>query len=128
MKSNKSPEESDGFTVEFFKFFWNDLEFHCISFIFFLKELPISQTLGIIVCLPKVTNQDSICKTGDQSLFWMFSKLISGCIRKRIKSTLNYVKSDTQTRFLSGGYIAENTTIFIHDLMSNTENENKPGR
>ena len=52
MKNNKSPG-SDGFTVEFFKFFWKDLKLfilNAINFIFLKKELPISQRLGIISC------------------------------------------------------------------------------
>ena len=55
MKNNKSPG-SDGFTVEFFKFFWNDLKTHitkAVQHIFQCKHLPISQRLGIISCLPK---------------------------------------------------------------------------
>ena len=51
MKNNKSPD-SDGFTAEFFKFFWPDLKFFfiisAISDIFIQKQLPISQRLGII--------------------------------------------------------------------------------
>lgn len=55
MKNNKSPG-SDGFTVEFFKFFWRDLKDHivlAVNHIFANRELPISQRLGIITCLPK---------------------------------------------------------------------------
>ena len=55
MKNNKSPG-SDGYTVEFFKFFWKDLKLFivkAINCIFYKKELPISQKIGIISCLPK---------------------------------------------------------------------------
>ena len=50
-------------------------------------------------------------------------KLISGCISFRINSTLNYIISDTQTGFLKGRYIGENTR-FTYDLMDYTDNEN----
>ena len=53
-------------------------------------------------------------------------KLISGCISFRINSTLNYIISDTQTGFLKGRYIGENTR-FTYDLMDYTDNENIPG-
>jgi hypothetical protein len=55
MKNNKSPG-SDGFTVEFLIFFWKDLKAYIvqsINTIFVQKELPVSQRLGIISCLPK---------------------------------------------------------------------------
>lgn len=55
MKNNKSPG-SDGFRVELFKFFWKNLKLfilNAINFIFLKKELPISQRLEIISCLPK---------------------------------------------------------------------------
>ena len=55
MKSNKTPG-SDGLTVEFFKFFLNDVKSYMVSAIqciFEYKELPISQRLGSISCLHK---------------------------------------------------------------------------
>lgn len=71
MKNNKSPG-SDGYTVEFFKFFWVDLkEFirKSINCIFSKKELPISQRLGIISCLPKGDKPRQFLKTGDRLHF-----------------------------------------------------------
>lgn len=129
MKNNKSPG-SDGFTVEFFKFFWKDLKLfilNAINFIFLKKELPISQRLGIISCLPKGDKPRQYLKNWRPiTLLNVLYKLISGCISYRIKSTLDYIISDTQTGFLKGRYIGENTRI-IYDLMSFTENENIPG-
>ena len=55
MKNGKSPG-LDGFTVEFYKFFWNDLKpFLLRSFkeAFQMKRMSISQTQGVITCLPK---------------------------------------------------------------------------
>ena len=55
MKNNKSPG-SDGFTVEFYKFFWNDLCEYLINSLNFgynLKSMSITQKQGIITCLPK---------------------------------------------------------------------------
>ena len=53
-------------------------------------------------------------------------KLISGCLSSRIKSTLDYLISDTQSGFIKGRYIGENTR-FIYDLLSYTELKNIPG-
>ena len=56
----------------------------------------------------------------------MFYKLLSGCISSRIKTTLDLLISNTQTGFIQGRYIGENTR-FIYDLMSYTEVNNLPG-
>ena len=50
MKNNKSPG-SDGFTVELFKFFWNDLCEYLINSLnigYNLKSMSITQIQGII--------------------------------------------------------------------------------
>ena len=55
MKNNKSPR-SDGFTAEFYKFFWKDLKTYiskAINQIFIQQQLPVSQRLGVISCLSK---------------------------------------------------------------------------
>ena len=55
MKNNKSPG-SDGFTVEFFKFFYNDLRVFIRKAInegYREGKLSIIQRQGIITCLPK---------------------------------------------------------------------------
>lgn len=53
-------------------------------------------------------------------------KLISGCLSYRIKSVLNYLISETQSGFIKGRYIGENTR-FVYDLLSFTETRNIPG-
>ena len=71
MKNNKSPG-SDGFTVEFFKFFYNDLK------VFIRKsinegyrdgKLSITQRQGIITCLPKGDKPKQFLKIGDPLLY-----------------------------------------------------------
>ena len=52
-------------------------------------------------------------------------KIISGCVSLRIRSVLDDLISDTQSGFLKGRYIRENTR-FIYDLMSYTEIKNIP--
>ena len=48
------------------------------------------------------------------------------CTSFRIKSTLNYIISYTQTGFMKERYLGENTR-FIYDLMDYTDNKNMPG-
>lgn len=68
MKNNKSPG-SDGFTAEFFNFSWSDIKNYvvrAINCIFLKKELPISQRLGIISCLPRGDKPRQFLKNCDQ--------------------------------------------------------------
>lgn len=129
MKNNKSPG-SDGFSAEFYKFFWNDLKIYitsAINHIFVHGQLPVSQRLGIISCLPKGDKPRQFLKNWRPiTLLNVLYKLISGCISYRIKSTLDLLISNTQTGFIQGRYIGENTR-FIYDLMSYTEINNLPG-
>lgn len=55
-----------------------------------------------------------------------FYKLISGCLRRRLKPILDLIISDTQSGFMKDRYIGENTR-FVYDLMAYTESEHIPG-
>ena len=129
MKNNKSPG-SDGFTVEFYKFFWKDIKNHivaAVNHIFKKKELPISQRLGIITCLPKGDKPRQFLKNWRPiTLLNVFYKIISGCLSYRIKNTLDCLISETQSGFIKGRYIGDNTR-FVYDLMSFTESTNTQG-
>ena len=50
-------------------------------------------------------------------------KLIYGCFSFQIKSTLDYIISDTQTGFIKGRNKGENSR-FIFDLMAYNDKEN----
>ena len=68
MKNNKSPG-SDGYTSEFFKFFWQDLKHFIIRSLnegYRNGELSITQKQGIIICIPK-GNRPRQYLTGDLS-------------------------------------------------------------
>ena len=55
MKNDKSPR-SDGFSVNFFKFFWKDLSVYLVGSIncgLQAGKLSTTQTQGLITCIPK---------------------------------------------------------------------------
>ena len=52
-------------------------------------------------------------------------KMLSSVIASRIKSVLDLIISPTQTGFLPGRFIGENTRL-IYDLLHFTEKENVP--
>ena len=132
MKNNKSPG-SDGFTAEYYKFFWKDLRTYIskaiTKYLHILQQLPVSQRLEVISRLPKGDKPRQYLKNWRPiTLLNVFYKSISGCISSRIKSTLDLLISSIQTGFIQDRYmyIGENTR-FIYDLISYTELNNLPG-
>ena len=88
MKNNKSPG-SDGFTAEFYKFFWKDVcDFfiRSINYSFNKGELSITQKEGLITCIPKGNKDKQFLKNWRPiSLLNVSYKIVSACIANRIK-------------------------------------------
>ena len=128
-KNNKSPG-SDGFTVEFFKFFWQDIGIfllRSLNYGFDNNELSTTQKEGIITCIPKSNKDRKFLKNWRPiSLLNCSYKLASACLANRLKTVLSDLISKDQTGFMAGRYIGENIRI-IYDLLYFTEEENKPG-
>lgn len=129
MKNNKSPG-TDGFTAEFFKFFWSDLGIFIVRSIndaYEKGELSVTQKQGIITCIPKGDKPRQFMQNWRPiSLLNVIYKIASGCIASRIKNILPSIISEDQTGFLSGRYIGENIRI-VYDIMQYTESKNIPG-
>lgn len=123
MKNNKSPG-SDGFTAEFFKFFWSDLsQFIEKSFQYSFKKGMLSnvQSQGIISILPKGNKPREFLKNWRPiSLLNVSYKLLSTVLANRLKPLLNTLIHENQKGFLAGRYIGENTKLlydFINTLL-----------
>ena len=129
MKNNKSPG-SDGFTAEFFKFFWKDLGDFVVRSIndsFVKGELASTQKEGVITCIPKGQKDKQYLKNWRPiSLLNVVYKIASACIANRIKTVLQKLIHEDQTGFISGRYIGENIRN-IYDILFYTEKQNIPG-
>lgn len=65
MKNDKSPGP-DGYTTEFFKFFWQDIGSfvtRAINYSYEQKMFSEQNTLGIITCIPKAGKPKQFLKT-----------------------------------------------------------------
>ena len=91
MKNNKSPG-IDGFTVEFYKFFWIDLGIYLVrslNYAYTTQNLSISQKQGIITCIPKEGKSKEYLKNWRPiSLLSVDLKIGSASIAARIKRFL----------------------------------------
>ncbi len=129
MSNNKSPG-SDGFTVEFWKFFFNDLGdflLRSINYAYESGQLSVTQRLGIITLLPKGNKPKQYLKNWRPiSLLNITYKLASSCIANRLKSVLPTIIDDDQKGFMKGRYIGENTRL-LYDLILYTQLHNQPG-
>ena len=88
MENGKSPG-TDGFTTEFYKFFWNDIGTFVINSIndsFCKGELSITQKQGLISLIPKGNKQRDLIKNWRPiTLLNIDYKLLSGALANRLK-------------------------------------------
>ena len=128
-KNNKSPG-SDGFSAEFFKFFWKDIGYfvlRSINYAFIIGELSVTQKLGIITCIPKGDKPKRFLNNWRPiSLLNTVYKLASACISERLKGVLNILINEDQTGFMSNRYIGDNIRI-LYDILYFTDLYNIPG-
>ena len=129
MKNNKSPGP-DGFTTEFYKFFFSDIgHFLVRSFneSFCNGKLSTTQYQGVITCIPKEGKPKQFIKNWRPiSLLNVSYKLLSACIASRIKQVLPSIIHESQKGFMKGRYIGENIRL-LYDTILTTEKENIPG-
>ena len=114
MKNYKCPGV-DGFPAEFLKIFWGKLKHfihRALNEAFDTGELSITLRTCIISCLPKGNKPREFLKNWRPiSLLSSIYKVASTAIANRLKRVLSELISDTQTGFISGRFIGENTRI-----------------
>ena len=89
-------------------------------------HLSITQTQGIITCIPKGENSRLyIKKLRRITLLNTVYKIASGVIANRFKLFIDKLIHNDQTGFIKGRYIGENTRL-IYDIMHYTEENEIP--
>lgn len=129
MKNNKSPG-LDGFTVEFFKFFWIDVGqfiLRSLNYGYRTGSLSITQKQGIITCIPKPNKPRINLKNWRPiSLLNVTYKLASAVISNRLKKVLDKVIHENQKGFIAGRFLGENIRL-IYDVLFESKKQNIPG-
>ena len=129
MKNDKSPGP-DGFTSEFYKFFWKDIGMLLLNSLnagFEKGTLSISQKQGLITCIPKGNKPKKLLKNWRPiSLLNCSYKIGSAAIANRIKSILPLIIHENQKGFVKDRYIGEITRL-VYDIMEHTETFQIPG-
>ena len=129
MGDGKSPG-MDGFTVEFYQFFWKDLSHYLVRSIHFsysIGEMSVTQRSALITTLPKPNKIKFYLKNWRPiSLLGVDYKIASTAIANRIKKVLPTIISHTQKGFLKNRSMAENTRL-IYDIIDKLNSNNQEG-
>ena len=129
MKNNKSPG-LDGFTVEFFKFFWINIGYYILNSLNYgyrTGSLSITQKQGVITCIPKPNkSRISLKNWRPISLLNEIYKLTSAVISNRIKKVLDSIINENQNGFIAGRFLGENIRL-IYDALFESKKQNIPG-
>ena len=114
MKKGKTPG-SNGFPAEFFRTFWSELgPFLHRAFIASLTQNQnfSSHREGIIKYIPKQGKSPNEIKGWRPiTLLNVDYKIVSSAIANRLKKVINDIISPSQTSYIAGRYIGENTRV-----------------
>ena len=129
LSNDKSPGP-DGFTTNFFKFFWIDIkEILFSSFQYSLKNKTLSndQRRGILHLIPK-SQKDLryLSNWRPVSLLQTCYKILTKALAIRLQKILPKIVSSDQVGYISGRYIGENIRT-IADLMTCSAKLKIPG-
>ena len=130
MSNGKSPG-LDGFPVEFYKFFWQDLKrvlVDSLNLSLVKGEMSTSQKRGVLILLPK-KEQDPLLISNKRpiTLLNVDYKIVSKTIASRIRKVLPFLINEDQTGYVKSRYIGENIRLIL-DLIEYTETNKIPGK
>ncbi len=129
MKNGKSPG-SDGYTSEFYKFFWKkigDFLVRSLNEAHRNGELSITQRYGVIICIPKKDKPKMYLKNWRPiTLLNVDCKIFSGALANRLKPILKRIIGESQNGYLEGRDISECTRL-VTDLIYMSKFKKRPG-
>ena len=129
MQNGKSPG-CDGFTVDFYKFFWKNIKnflVDSLNFAFCNGELSVDQKRGVITLIPKKHKIRILLKNWRPiSLLNTDYKILTKCLAIRLHGVLPSIIDLDQTGYLKGRYIGENIRT-IADVIQYTSLKKQPG-
>ena len=129
MANDKSPG-LDGFTTNFYKFFWPDIkQLVYQSFCCALREgiLSNSQRIGVISLIPKKDKDLRHIKSWRPvTLLPTDYKILAKTLALRLQSVISKLISQDQVGYIKGRYLGNNVRM-IEDMITYTSKQNLPG-
>lgn len=129
MKKGKTPG-SNGFSVDFFRCFWNMLGiflFRAFQFCFSRGESLATHRESIITLIPKSGRSPHSLKGWRPiSLLNVDYKIISTAIANRFKKVIDHIISPSQSAYIKGRYIGENTRL-VYDVIQHLNKTKQSG-
>ena len=129
LANNKAPG-TDGFTADFYKFFWIDIKcFVYNSFIYSFENgiLSIDQRRAILTLLPKIGKDLRWLKNWRPlSLLNTDYKILTKLLAIRLQTVLHYLIKEDQVAYIKNRYIGENIRKIV-DIFDATHNTLNPG-
>ena len=128
MANGKSPG-CDGYPIEFYKVFWNqvgNILTESYNHSFESGKLSISQRRGVITLIPKDGKDEMLLKNWRPiSLLNADYKIAAKVLSNRMKNVLSTIISNDQTGFLPNRYIGESVRLIL-DIIEYTDINNIP--
>ena len=129
LKNGKSPG-SDGFTVEFYKFFWKEIKMlviNSLNYAYQIGELSIEQKRGVITLIPKKGSiRTKLNNWRPITLLNIDYKIAAKVLASRIKRVLPMIINNDQVSYIPNRYIGENVRITA-DILDYTSLKKIPG-
>ena len=126
MANNKSPG-LDGFTTNFYKFFWSDIKlilYECYQYSYKTGMLCDGQRQGIISLLPKKDRDLRYLKSWRPvSLLATDYKILAKALANRLQKVISKLINHDQVGYIKGHFIGENIRIISNILQYTSEND-----
>ncbi len=128
MKNGKTPG-LDGFTAEFYKFFWVDIKdivIDSLNYAFDSGMLSLEQKRGVITLVPKKDKTRLLLKNWRPiSLLNTDYKILTKSLAARLEKVLPHLINEDQSGCMKGRYIGDNVRTVL-DLIDFTRYKNMP--